>query len=274
MTNPGDLSAQVFFTTLELYALRELVRVAAEGRITGPTMTALQRKLDRMIAEESQPSQNYFNYTIWNLDQLLTIQSVVRTAPQWFGAAQTTGADVPVDEPLSSDYPVSMRAALHDIDNKVKAGIAVCEATKRRREETEERQARAKANNPGCLYGAGWGLQIFFGSLALYNMLEVHDPDLRLEAVGVPLLLAVLGVYFVLKERRKPIAPMGYPLDWGELRRQALERDGYRCGNCGMNTATLHVHHIVPLSRGGTNSLGNLWTLCEDCHKLIHPHMR
>jgi hypothetical protein len=64
-----------------------------------------------------------------------------------------------------------------------------------------------------------------------------------------------------------------YPDDWVELRMQVLARDGYRCANCPA-THGLHVHHIVPLSKGGTNQLSNLIVLCEDCHKKLHPHMR
>ena len=64
-----------------------------------------------------------------------------------------------------------------------------------------------------------------------------------------------------------------YPANWEELRKSALTRDGYKCGNCG-GAIGLMVHHIVPLSKGGTNSLGNLRTLCEECHRKLHPHMR
>jgi hypothetical protein len=70
---------------------------------------------------------------------------------------------------------------------------------------------------------------------------------------------------------RRP--PAQYPPDWEDLRRQALHRDGSRCGNCG-GALNLHVHHIVPLSKGGSNQLGNLRTLCDVCHKRLHPHMR
>lgn len=63
-----------------------------------------------------------------------------------------------------------------------------------------------------------------------------------------------------------------YPENWNELKNQILKRDGYRCGNCGSMT-DLHVHHIVPLSKGGTNQLSNLRTICKECHKKIHPHM-
>jgi 5-methylcytosine-specific restriction endonuclease McrA len=36
-----------------------------------------------------------------------------------------------------------------------------------------------------------------------------------------------------------------------------------------MRTATLHVHHIVPRSKGGLSTLENLLTLCEVCHPLV-----
>ena len=64
-----------------------------------------------------------------------------------------------------------------------------------------------------------------------------------------------------------------YPDNWESLRSSALSRDGHRCGNCG-STNNLHVHHIVPMSKGGSNILSNLRTLCEDCHARLHPHMR
>lgn len=64
-----------------------------------------------------------------------------------------------------------------------------------------------------------------------------------------------------------------YPENWADLRQTVLRRDGNRCGNCG-GRERLQVHHIVPLSRGGSNQPGNLRTLCYDCHARLHPHMR
>lgn len=64
-----------------------------------------------------------------------------------------------------------------------------------------------------------------------------------------------------------------YPENWSTIREEVLIRDGYQCGNCG-SPNNLHVHHIVPLSKGGSNRLTNLRTLCEQCHKKLHPHMR
>lgn len=48
-------------------------------------------------------------------------------------------------------------------------------------------------------------------------------------------------------------------------KRQALERDGYRCVRCG-SQEKVQVHHIQALQGGGTNELHNLETLCERCH--------
>lgn len=41
------------------------------------------------------------------------------------------------------------------------------------------------------------------------------------------------------------------------------------CVNCG-STDNLYLHHIVPLSLGGTNKLSNIVPLCGNCHSKIH----
>lgn len=51
-----------------------------------------------------------------------------------------------------------------------------------------------------------------------------------------------------------------------------LHRDGYACqsGRKIKHDAKLHVHHIVFRSDGGTDTPGNLVTLCESCHSDLH----
>lgn len=60
---------------------------------------------------------------------------------------------------------------------------------------------------------------------------------------------------------------------WLELRKLCLMRDGYKCRKCGKDHE-LNVHHLRSRSRGGEDALGNLLTLCEDCHSEYHHHMR
>lgn len=44
-----------------------------------------------------------------------------------------------------------------------------------------------------------------------------------------------------------------------------IERDGYACAECG-KSKSLHVDHVRPLSRGGTDDLDNLRFLCASCN--------
>ena len=54
-----------------------------------------------------------------------------------------------------------------------------------------------------------------------------------------------------------------------KLRHQVFQRDGYRCRECGATNkqTRLHVDHIKPVAKGGTNDLSNLQTLCEACNR-------
>lgn len=45
-----------------------------------------------------------------------------------------------------------------------------------------------------------------------------------------------------------------------------LKRDNYTCGYCGQLAAT--VDHIVPKSRGGTDTYGNLIAACVACNQI------
>ncbi len=54
-----------------------------------------------------------------------------------------------------------------------------------------------------------------------------------------------------------------------QLCKRILERDDWRCQNCG---AMLHlqVHHQQFRSHSGDDSEENLITLCERCHEFEH----
>lgn len=56
----------------------------------------------------------------------------------------------------------------------------------------------------------------------------------------------------------------------GNFKQAAKSRDGYKCQCCGKKDCRLEVHHLLPRSRGGSDKLANLITLCSDCHHLAH----
>ena len=61
------------------------------------------------------------------------------------------------------------------------------------------------------------------------------------------------------------------PEEWEELRQIILKEDKYLCRICRTESKEKHVHHIVPLSKYGSNHQTNLITLCYDCHNKVHP---
>ena len=65
----------------------------------------------------------------------------------------------------------------------------------------------------------------------------------------------------------RPILPPSVSL---RTRYIVLRRDAYRCRLCGLGAEDdkkLEVDHRQPRSKGGTNSLDNLWTLCFECNR-------
>jgi len=59
------------------------------------------------------------------------------------------------------------------------------------------------------------------------------------------------------------------PEAYQQLCRQVLQRDGWRCQQCGSRT-NLQVHHMKFRSHVGTDSEENLITLCCECHERLH----
>ena len=60
---------------------------------------------------------------------------------------------------------------------------------------------------------------------------------------------------------------------WAQARKACLDRDGWRCTECG-KAGKLEAHHLVPVSEAPelAYELDNLATLCVGCHvELHHP---
>lgn len=62
----------------------------------------------------------------------------------------------------------------------------------------------------------------------------------------------------------------------GKTRLDVFERDDYRCQMCGRTVEDgikLHIDHIVPFSKGGSNDMDNLQVLCHECNLAKHDRM-
>ena len=67
------------------------------------------------------------------------------------------------------------------------------------------------------------------------------------------------------KQPRFKLSPEEYIV----VRKQVLERDGWRCQDCG-EVKDLQVHHMKPRSQLGGDVTQNLITLCASCHGKRH----
>ena len=97
-------------------------------------------------------------------------------------------------------------------------------------------------------YSRRWnGYKNFIKLFSQYKMGQITKQDLMRESNTNP--------------KRKALSD--------RLRAEVFKRDGYRCVDCGLTAkdgAKLHVHHIIPVSKGGKNELSNLATNCERCN--------
>lgn len=71
--------------------------------------------------------------------------------------------------------------------------------------------------------------------------------------------------------QRDPESSKRYGRAWRRIRLRKLHAQPL-CEQCirgGRVTSADQVHHILPLSDGGTNDMGNLMSLCASCHSGI-----
>jgi 5-methylcytosine-specific restriction endonuclease McrA len=71
-----------------------------------------------------------------------------------------------------------------------------------------------------------------------------------------------------MRIRHKPRVKLS-PEEYTVVRKKVLERDSWRCQDCGA-IKELQVHHIKPRSQLGGDVMQNLIALCATCHGKRH----
>lgn len=84
------------------------------------------------------------------------------------------------------------------------------------------------------------------------------------------------GVKKIRRDTYNTVNGMSKKNGWWEISAAVRKRDNNQCVDCrlrGILTKCKDVHHLIPLSRGGTTTMGNLMCLCATCHEKRHNHM-
>ena len=73
------------------------------------------------------------------------------------------------------------------------------------------------------------------------------------------------------KYQRDPETRKRYGSSWRRIRARQIKEQPMcqACEEQGHITPATEVHHITPLSKGGTHEAGNLMSLCTSCHSRI-----
>jgi len=71
--------------------------------------------------------------------------------------------------------------------------------------------------------------------------------------------------------QRDPAVKKRYGRNWKRIRDRYIATHPLceKCASLGKITPAEEVHHIKPLSQGGTNDVDNLMSLCTSCHSEI-----
>lgn len=70
----------------------------------------------------------------------------------------------------------------------------------------------------------------------------------------------------------EPLKTAARGSDWPSIKQEAIENREPICAECGKQKPEdgLEVHHITPVSEGGSDDLDNLELLCDRCHNYEH----
>lgn len=99
---------------------------------------------------------------------------------------------------------------------------------------------------------------------------------LQSRADRYPVRFCSLNCHALSLSEPETVAENVYRGKWYKIRQQVLERDEYRCQNCGISCDEMgrepDVHHIIPVREfenpQRAHTLDNLISLCRSCHRL------
>jgi len=103
---------------------------------------------------------------------------------------------------------------------------------------------------------------VIFKTNDQYDRLEVKTHDqLEKEGIKIEKGVDIETIYeeAQLKERRREIIPK-------KVRDEVWRRDRGKCVECG-SQENLEFDHIIPVSKGGSNTARNIQLLCEKCNR-------
>lgn len=112
----------------------------------------------------------------------------------------------------------------------------------------------------------------FYGQTLFYIPYHKNIPNLNeIEDNNIPLFVPAKvtnAKYARVKLRKTSTKSKRRNKISSKLRFAALSRDDFTCQYCGRKApdVVLHVDHIVPVAKGGTDDMDNLITACRDCN--------
>jgi hypothetical protein len=107
---------------------------------------------------------------------------------------------------------------------------------------------------------------IFIGFLVFLVYLRVQRPPNQQIKPGNFFWETVHGVQWSPNQQIRQATSRNIPTN---VKQYVWRRDGGRCVQCGSNER-LEYDHIIPVSKGGSNTERNVQLLCEHCNRMKH----